>query len=163
MQVKTRLQAADCHPKANQLSVTTAILRSDGLSGLWRGTSPAAARAALLTASQCVTYDVVKQTIRSCTGADDTFAVQFATGAQNFTPPSLPGTVLHHVELPQLSSVVKLGVGKHADALNADALNARCTRRRHHRCCDNDSNCPSGCPQDPHVCGWLRRRCGGSK
>lgn len=48
--------------------------------GLWRGTNPAAARAALLTASQCVTYDVVKNSICYYTAAEDSLPVQVATG-----------------------------------------------------------------------------------
>lgn len=55
-------------------------MRSDGVTGLWRGTNPAAARAALLTASQCVTYDVVKNNIRYYTAAEDSLPVQIATG-----------------------------------------------------------------------------------
>lgn len=80
MQVKTRLQAADCAPNANPMTVARDIMRSDGVMGLWRGTNPAAARAALLTASQCVTYDVVKNNIRYYSGADDNLPVQIATG-----------------------------------------------------------------------------------
>jgi solute carrier family 25 (mitochondrial uncoupling protein), member 8/9 len=53
----------------------------DGLSGLWRGTAPAAARAALLTASQCATYDVVKAALRRQTGASDGLPLQVAAGA----------------------------------------------------------------------------------
>jgi hypothetical protein len=51
MHVNAHLQGADRHPKANQLSVATAIVRSDDLSELWRGKFPAAACAALLTVS----------------------------------------------------------------------------------------------------------------
>lgn len=63
------------------MTVARDIMRSDGVMGLWRGTNPAAARAALLTASQCVTYDVVKNSIRYYTAADDNLPVQIATGA----------------------------------------------------------------------------------
>lgn len=80
LQVKTRLQAANCAPTANPMTVSREIMRSDGVTGLWRGTNPAAARAALLTASQCVTYDVVKNSIRHYSAADDCLAVQVATG-----------------------------------------------------------------------------------
>jgi hypothetical protein len=79
-QVKTRLQAADCARNANQMTIARDIMRSDGVLALWRGTNPAAARAALLTASQCVTYDVVKSNIRYYTGSADNLPVQVATG-----------------------------------------------------------------------------------
>ena len=36
------------------------VLREEGVLGLWKGVVPAAIRASVLTASQCVTYDVVK-------------------------------------------------------------------------------------------------------
>lgn len=84
MQVKTRLQAAGCPPSATVSSISRGIMATDGATGLWRGTVPAAARAALLTASQCVTYDVVKQTLRKTMAADDSFGLQVATGVRRY-------------------------------------------------------------------------------
>jgi hypothetical protein len=86
VQVKTRLQASNCAPTSTSMSISRDIFRSEGAAGLWRGTIPASARAALLTASQCVTYDVVKHGLRRATGADDSFALQVATGVPMLPP-----------------------------------------------------------------------------
>lgn len=58
-------------------------MATGGVAGLWRGTVPSAARAALLTASQCATYDVVKREIMRVTdsGDRDSVATQLAAGA----------------------------------------------------------------------------------
>jgi solute carrier family 25 (mitochondrial uncoupling protein), member 8/9 len=57
--VKTRMQMAGAAPK-RPLAVAADVIRSEGLAGLWKGTTPSMARAALLTAAQCATYDEVK-------------------------------------------------------------------------------------------------------
>lgn len=43
------------------MSVMRDVLAREGVLGLWKGTAPAATRAAVLTASQCATYDSIKQ------------------------------------------------------------------------------------------------------
>ena len=43
------------------MSVMRDVLAREGVLGLWQGTTPAATRAAVLTASQCATYDSIKQ------------------------------------------------------------------------------------------------------
>ena len=57
--VKTRMQAAGAG-NTNPIAVTREVVRNEGIIGLWRGTTPSMARAALLTAAQCATYDEVK-------------------------------------------------------------------------------------------------------
>lgn len=61
--VKTRMQAhADTgvNTSRSPIAVAKAIIESEGVKGLWKGTTPSMARAALLTAAQCATYDEVK-------------------------------------------------------------------------------------------------------
>ena len=57
--IKTRQQFSGGAVPA--MSVMREVLARDGVLGLWQGTTPAATRAAVLTASQCATYDSVKQ------------------------------------------------------------------------------------------------------
>lgn len=57
--VKTRMQMAGATPK-NPLTIAAEVVREEGVAGLWKGTTPSMARAALLTAAQCATYDEVK-------------------------------------------------------------------------------------------------------
>ncbi|KAG2429349.1 hypothetical protein HXX76_011115 [Chlamydomonas incerta] len=68
--VKTRLQAKDntCRGTAE---VIRAVVKSDGVLGLWRGAVPSMVRAALLTASQVATYDTVKREIIGMGGGSD--------------------------------------------------------------------------------------------
>ena len=81
MQVKTRLQAANCQHTSSG-AVIREVMATGGVLGLWRGTVPSAARAALLTASQCASYDVVKRGILALShSSNDSFSVQFAAGA----------------------------------------------------------------------------------
>lgn len=44
-------------------TVLKETVKSDGITGLWKGTMPSFARAAVLTAAQCTTYDEVKLAI----------------------------------------------------------------------------------------------------
>ena len=67
---KTRLQAPRPAgvPRPSVGAVVRGVLASSGLRGLWAGAGPAAARAAVQTASQCATYDAAKSRIASATG-----------------------------------------------------------------------------------------------
>jgi len=67
---KTRLQAPRPAgvPRPSVGAVVRGVLASSGLRGLWAGAGPAAARAAVQTASQCATYDAAKSRIASVTG-----------------------------------------------------------------------------------------------
>jgi solute carrier family 25 uncoupling protein 8/9 len=58
--VKTRMQAAGAGG-AGPVAVAAAAVRARGWRSLWQGSSPSMARAALLTAAQCATYDEVKR------------------------------------------------------------------------------------------------------
>jgi solute carrier family 25 uncoupling protein 8/9 len=61
--VKTRMQAqadSGAHASRSPMAVARSIVESEGVKGLWKGTTPSMARAALLTAAQCATYDEVK-------------------------------------------------------------------------------------------------------
>ena len=68
--VKTRLQAAGGTLGAPEtsLGVIRSVIASDGVYGLWKGALPGLYRSAILTASQCATYDEVKRIIRHQTG-----------------------------------------------------------------------------------------------
>jgi solute carrier family 25 (mitochondrial uncoupling protein), member 8/9 len=57
------------------------IITRNGFFGLWRGTMPGMTRAALLTASQCATYDVIKRQVMCHSGQEDTAAAQIVSGA----------------------------------------------------------------------------------
>jgi solute carrier family 25 (mitochondrial uncoupling protein), member 8/9 len=57
------------------------IVATSGIAGLWRGTVPSMARASLLTASQCATYDVVKQQVVTNMGGVDSLPTQVTAGA----------------------------------------------------------------------------------
>lgn len=59
--VKTRMQAdSGSNVPRSPIAVARSIVESEGVKGLWKGTTPSMARAALLTAAQCATYDEVK-------------------------------------------------------------------------------------------------------
>lgn len=62
--VKTRLQAQGSTARG-PLEVVRAVVAQEGVAGLWRGAVPGLVRAALLTASQCATYDEVKRALSS--------------------------------------------------------------------------------------------------
>ena len=57
--VKTKMQAAGAVGKTS-ITITKEVFQEEGIRGLWKGTTPSMARAALLTAAQCATYDEVK-------------------------------------------------------------------------------------------------------
>lgn len=80
MQVKTRLQEVGC-PHNTSSGVIRHIMATDGVVGLWRGTVPSMARASLLTASQCATYDVIKRQVIAAAGGADGLPTQFVAGA----------------------------------------------------------------------------------
>eukprot|EP00887_Chlorella_sp_A99_P008144 scaffold12.g8144.t1 len=61
--VKTRMQIKGAAVR-NPFAIAAAVVREEGAAGLWKGTMPSMARAALLTAAQCATYDEVKASIR---------------------------------------------------------------------------------------------------
>ncbi|GFH14689.1 predicted protein [Haematococcus lacustris] len=71
--VKTRLQAAGKTPGAQKTSmgVIRAVMAADGVAGLWKGAMPGLFRSAILTASQCATYDEVKRGVLNYTGWSD--------------------------------------------------------------------------------------------
>lgn len=75
--VKTRMQATGTVPKG-PLVVAAEVYRTEGLQGLWRGTTPSMARAALQTASQCATYDEVKRIFIRQLGWEDGIGTHFA-------------------------------------------------------------------------------------
>jgi len=67
---KTRLQAPRPAgtPRPTVASVVRGVVGTAGVRGLWAGCGPAAARAAVQTASQCATYDTAKARIGEVTG-----------------------------------------------------------------------------------------------
>lgn len=60
--VKTRLQGQG--RVSNPLTLVRELVATSGVAGLWKGTAAGATRAAVLTASQCVTYDAAKRVRR---------------------------------------------------------------------------------------------------
>jgi solute carrier family 25 uncoupling protein 8/9 len=62
-------------PSSSSLSRLSLIVRQvvqeDGVRGLWRGATPGMIRAAVLTASQCATYDSAKRHLAALTGLPD--------------------------------------------------------------------------------------------
>jgi len=52
-------------------STLAAIVRHEGIGGLWKGAGMSMTRSAVLTASQCATYDEVKRALVAATGASD--------------------------------------------------------------------------------------------
>jgi len=71
--IKTRLQAAGQTPGAatSSTGVIQAVVKADGVTGLWKGAMPGLFRSAILTAAQCATYDEVKRGVLSATGWED--------------------------------------------------------------------------------------------
>eukprot|EP01026_Neomeris_dumetosa_P056076 TRINITY_DN5120_c1_g1_i1.p1 TRINITY_DN5120_c1_g1~~TRINITY_DN5120_c1_g1_i1.p1 ORF type:complete len:281 (-),score=30.58 TRINITY_DN5120_c1_g1_i1:458-1300(-) len=61
--VKTRQQAMG-GSTISPLQIAKEVLRKEGMIGLWKGSVPSSTRAAVLTASQCVTYDEVKGIVK---------------------------------------------------------------------------------------------------
>lgn len=78
--VKTRMQAKGARPMS-PFSVTAAVYREEGLRGLWRGTTPSMARAALLTAAQCATYDEMKHLVIRQLGWEDGLGTHLTVSA----------------------------------------------------------------------------------
>lgn len=79
--VKTRMQArseAGIHASRSPIAVAKSIVESEGIKGLWKGTTPSMARAALLTAAQCATYDEVKAFFLHTLRWDDSIATHLA-------------------------------------------------------------------------------------
>ena len=94
--LKTRMQAKD-NPHRSSMAIIRHVVATDGIQGLWRGAVPAVvrrkcpcwnleicsqclslflaqARASVLTASQCATYDEAKQAWMQITGSGDTMS-----------------------------------------------------------------------------------------
>ncbi|GFH13271.1 uncharacterized protein HaLaN_09121, partial [Haematococcus lacustris] len=67
------LKAAGKTPGAQKTSmgVIRAVMAADGVAGLWKGAMPGLFRSAILTASQCATYDEVKRGVLNYTGWSD--------------------------------------------------------------------------------------------
>jgi solute carrier family 25 uncoupling protein 8/9 len=57
--------------------VLRAVVNEKGVAGLWRGSAMSMTRSAVLTASQCATYDEVKHRVRRWTGLSDGVATHF--------------------------------------------------------------------------------------
>ncbi|KAK9822412.1 hypothetical protein WJX74_003136 [Apatococcus lobatus] len=76
--VKTQLQAQDS-PFRSTSQVLKHVIKTDGVAGLWNGTTPSMTRAAVLTAAQCATYDEVKQAWMRLTSWDDAFPTHLAS------------------------------------------------------------------------------------
>jgi len=75
--IKVRMQkpgAGDRSPAA----IVREVVRADGVAGLWRGTVPGMTRAAVLTASQCATYDEAKRAWMAATGMGENFGTYIA-------------------------------------------------------------------------------------
>ncbi|KAL3137844.1 hypothetical protein ABBQ38_005097 [Trebouxia sp. C0009 RCD-2024] len=75
--IKTRMQSK-ANPHKTMIASTRAVLAEGGVKGLWRGSGPSMARAAVLTASQCATYDEIKQAIMRLTGLGDHFGTHLS-------------------------------------------------------------------------------------
>ncbi|WIA37876.1 hypothetical protein OEZ86_014723 [Tetradesmus obliquus] len=76
--IKVRLQAPRSAYSSASAAVA-AVVAADGVKGLWKGATPGVVRAAVLTASQCVTYDEVKGRLMAATGWRDSAATHLAT------------------------------------------------------------------------------------
>ena len=57
--------------------VMRAVVNEKGVAGLWRGSAMSMTRSAVLTASQCATYDEVKRLVRRWTGLSDGVGTHF--------------------------------------------------------------------------------------
>lgn len=58
-------------------SIVKTVVAEEGVRGLWRGATPGMIRAAVLTASQCATYDAAKRRLAALTQLpDDSLALQ---------------------------------------------------------------------------------------
>eukprot|EP01024_Parvocaulis_polyphysoides_P072880 TRINITY_DN9315_c0_g2_i1.p2 TRINITY_DN9315_c0_g2~~TRINITY_DN9315_c0_g2_i1.p2 ORF type:complete len:292 (-),score=46.18 TRINITY_DN9315_c0_g2_i1:451-1200(-) len=70
--VKTRQQALG-GTTVNPVKIMKQVVTEEGLMGLWKGSIPSSTRAAVLTASQCATYDEVKGIIKRASGLEESF------------------------------------------------------------------------------------------
>lgn len=78
--VKTHMQKGG-GASGGPFAVLARIVRQEGVRGLWVGTTPSMARAALLTAAQCATYDELKLFfVRGC-GWEDNLQTHFTVSA----------------------------------------------------------------------------------
>ncbi|KAK9843973.1 hypothetical protein WJX81_000833 [Elliptochloris bilobata] len=68
--IKTRLQAKGS-PYRSSTDVVRHIVREHGVRGLWVGSTPSMARAAVLTSVQCAVYDGTKRWWMAATGMTD--------------------------------------------------------------------------------------------
>lgn len=76
--VKVRLQQPGS-PYHSSSQVVAAVVKADGVKGLWKGATPGVVRAAALTVSQCATYDEVKARVMAATSWPDSAATHLAT------------------------------------------------------------------------------------
>jgi len=78
--IKTRMQAAGAS-QIGPMAIASKIIREEGIVGLWKGTTPSMARAALLTAAQCATYDETKIFFTRRLGWEDGIGTHLAVSA----------------------------------------------------------------------------------
>lgn len=78
--VKTHMQKGGSS-KGGPFAVLARIVRAEGVRGLWVGTTPSMARAALLTAAQCATYDELKLFFVRGMGWEDNLQTHFSVSA----------------------------------------------------------------------------------
>jgi len=76
--IKTR-QMSPMGNGRNYFAVLKEVLQTEGVTGLWQGTSPGMMRAAVLTASQMATYDECKRGIIRTLGWGDDARTHFTT------------------------------------------------------------------------------------
>jgi solute carrier family 25 uncoupling protein 8/9 len=76
--IKTR-QMSPMGGGRSYYAVLKEVLQNDGVTGLWKGTSPGVLRAGVLTASQMATYDEVKRGIIKTLKWNDDARTHFAT------------------------------------------------------------------------------------
>lgn len=74
--IKTRLQAKSDAPQSI-MSIIRQVTQQRGVWGLWQGSLPGMARASILTATQCASYDEVKQFVRRVSGWGDHAGTHF--------------------------------------------------------------------------------------
>jgi solute carrier family 25 (mitochondrial uncoupling protein), member 27 len=81
--VKIRLQSCTLKKKPGMLATFQQIIRQEGILGLWRGSTPAIQRAALVNLGELTTYDVAKRKLIESGlvsgGGKDTLAVHISS------------------------------------------------------------------------------------
>lgn len=75
---KTRLQSKDGKGKT-VVDVVKRVVREEGATGLWHGVMPSMARAAVLTAAQCASYDEIKRGLMHYGGLGDSFTTHLTS------------------------------------------------------------------------------------